>query len=137
MTDMALIALLDTLLPGDDVLPAFSCAEIDPARFEMSAAPLLAAIDPAAFARATVADRVALLRGVQQDAPDAFQLLLGQVLAAYYQAPRVQAIVPTSFSLRSLLVRTAVGKISSCFPPTPSRSSWPGCSRATPTPRPN
>lgn len=91
MTDMALIALLDTLLPGDDVLPAFSCAEIDPARFEMSAAPLFAAIDPAAFARATVADRVALLRGVEQDAPDAFRLLLGQVLAAYYQAPRVQA----------------------------------------------
>ena len=91
MTDIALTALLDTLLPGDEVLPPFSRAEIDPARFEASATPLLAAIDQAAFVRATVTDRIGLLRQVEQEVPDAFRIFLAQALAAYYQAPRVQA----------------------------------------------
>jgi hypothetical protein len=90
MTDAVLIALLDTLLPGDDVLPAFSRAEIDAAHLETSAAPLLEAIDQAAVARMTVEDRLALLRKTELSAPDAFRAFLGQALAAYYQAPRVQ-----------------------------------------------
>ena len=91
MTDVALIALLDTLLPGDEALPAFSRAEIDLTAFEVSAVPLLAAIDQAAFVRATVTDRSRLLREVERSMPDAFRIFLGQALAAYYQAPRVQA----------------------------------------------
>jgi hypothetical protein len=91
MTNVALIALLDTLLPGDEALPAFSRAEIDLALFEAPAAPLLVAIDQAAFARATVTERVGLVREVERGAPDALRAFLGQALAAYYQAPRVQA----------------------------------------------
>lgn len=85
----ALIALLDTLLPGDDVLPPFSRAEIDLTRLDASA--LLASIDQLAFVRATSEERVALLQQAEQSAPDAFRAFLAQALAAYYQAPRVQA----------------------------------------------
>lgn len=94
MTDITLLALLDTLLPGDDgaaPLPAFSRAGIDPVSLEAAAQPILAAIDQAAFARGTTADRVVLLREIERHAPEAFRALLGQALAAYYQAPRVQA----------------------------------------------
>ena len=75
MTDVALIALLDTLLPGDEALPVFSRAEIDLAPFEAS--PLLTAIDQAAFARATATERNRLLREVERSAPDAFRSFLG------------------------------------------------------------
>jgi hypothetical protein len=95
MTNIALIAVLDTLLPGDDdgaaPLPAFSQAEIDPVALVVSAAPLLAAIDQPAFMRATVTDRIALLRKIEHSNPEVFRTFLGQALAAYYQAPRVQA----------------------------------------------
>ena len=94
MSNIALLALLDTLLPGYDgaaPLPAFSRAEIDPAGLEVSAQPILAAIDEPAFARGTIADRVALLRQIERHMPDAFRIFLGRALAAYYQAPRVQA----------------------------------------------
>jgi hypothetical protein len=93
MTNVALGALLDTLLPGDDdaaPLPAFSQAEIDPALLEAAARPLIAAVDQAAFIRATVADRTALMQEIERNLPDAFRVFLGQALAAYYQAPRVQ-----------------------------------------------
>jgi hypothetical protein len=94
MTDVVLIALLDTLLPGDHgdgPLPAFSQAGIDPVLLEAAARPVLAALDGAAFTRATATDRIALLQEIERSLPDAFQALLGQALAAYYQAPRVQA----------------------------------------------
>ena len=94
MTDVALIALLDTLLPGDEAatpLPAFSQAGIDPALLAASAQPVLAAMDQVAFTRGSSADRVALLQEIERSLPDAFRIFLGQALAAYYQAPRVQA----------------------------------------------
>ena len=97
MTRPLLIALLDTLLPGDDggpdgvaPLPAFSQAEIDPAPFEVAAQPLIAAIDHAAFMRGTAADRATTLLALEQSAPDRFRAFLGRALAAYYQAPIVQ-----------------------------------------------
>lgn len=98
MTAPLLIALLDALLPGDDggqhgatPLPSFSGAGIDPAPLEPVAQPLIAALDQAAFARGVAADRAALLRALELRAPDAFRAFLGQALAAYYQAPIVQA----------------------------------------------
>lgn len=90
MTNAVLLALLDTLLPGNEALPAFSRADIDPARLEAPAGPLLAAIDQE-FAHATVADRIERLREIERNMPEAFRVFLGQALAAYYQAPRVQA----------------------------------------------
>lgn len=94
MTNVALIALLDTLLPGNEgaaPLPAFSQAGIDLDLLEASAQPVLAAMDQVAFARGSTADRVALLREIERSLPDAFRTFLGQALAAYYQTPRVQA----------------------------------------------
>lgn len=90
MTNDVLLELLDTLLPGDEALPAFSRADIDPARLAAPAGPLLAAIDQA-FVRATAADRIERLREIERNVPEAFRVFLGQALAAYYQASRVQA----------------------------------------------
>jgi hypothetical protein len=94
MTDIALIALLDALLPGDaetPPLPAFSQAGIDPALFEAAAQPLLAVLDQKALVYGTAADRVAMLRTLEQSAPEAFRSFLWLALAAYYQGPVVQA----------------------------------------------
>lgn len=91
MTDTPLLALLDTLLPGDAKLPAFSSAEIDPAPLAASVAPILTAIDQAAFLRETPAARVALVQRIERDSPEAFRAFLAQALAAYYQAPSVLA----------------------------------------------
>lgn len=89
MTDPTLIALLDALLPGHPPLPPFSQSGIDPSPLADAAHPILGAIDAAAFQASLAAevDRVARQR------PEEFRKLLGQVLAAYYQAPAVQAAV--------------------------------------------
>ncbi len=94
MTNAAFIVLLDTLLPGDDEvapLPAFSQAGIDAAPLEAAAQSLLAVLDQAAFIRGTAADRAAMLLMLERSAADEFRGLVGRALAAYYQAPDVQA----------------------------------------------
>lgn len=94
MSDTLLIAVLDTLLPGDAAaapLPAFSQADIDCAHLATPAAPILAAIDRAAFAQGTKTDRIAELQKIERSAPEAFRTFLGLALAAYYQAPVVLA----------------------------------------------
>jgi len=98
MNSDLLMTVLDTLLPGDDgggsgaaPLPRGSAAGLDPAPLESAARPILDGIDPVLFARATVAERAAALRRLEQAAPDAYRDFLGLALAAYYQAPAVLA----------------------------------------------
>lgn len=96
MTSDAFLALLDTLLPGDEGdprLPPFSQAGIDATSLVAAAQPLLARIDQDAFLKACADDGVATVRKIEQDSPDAFRALLNQVLAAYYQAPLVLTVL--------------------------------------------
>jgi hypothetical protein len=95
MTRATLLAVLDTLLPGDQgdaPLPPLSKAGLDLARLERLAEPVIAALgDRDGFLTAVPADRVAKLRVVELNAPDAFKALLAEALAAYYEAPPVLA----------------------------------------------
>ncbi|HWA50772.1 MAG TPA: hypothetical protein VG742_21070, partial [Dongiaceae bacterium] len=87
MTSPALIALLDTLLPGDAPLPPFSQAGVDPSQFAEAARPILGAIDGMAFQTNAAAE----VQRIAQVLPDEFRILLSQALAGYYQAASVQA----------------------------------------------
>jgi len=95
MTRVMLLAVLDTLFPGDDgepPLPSASEAALDLKRLELLAEPVAAALgDGEGFLMASPADRVAKLRIVELNASDAFAALLGEALASYYQATPVLA----------------------------------------------
>jgi hypothetical protein len=95
MTRVMLLAVLDTLLPGDEgapPLPSASEAALDLKRLERLAEPIAAALgDADSFLMASAVDRVAKLRAVEQAAPDAFKALLAEALAAYYEAAPVLA----------------------------------------------
>jgi hypothetical protein len=95
VTGVMMLAVLDTLLPGDDgepPLPPVSEAGLDLAKLERLAEPVAAALaDRDAFLMAAPADRVAQLRIVELNVPDAFKALLAEALAAYYEAPPVVA----------------------------------------------
>jgi hypothetical protein len=95
MTRVLLLAVLDTMLPGDSgqpPLPPASEAGFDLGVLERLAEPVLAALaDRDAFLTAGPADRVAQLRLVETNVPDAFKALLAEALAAYYEAPPVVA----------------------------------------------
>ena len=90
-----LLAVLDTLFPGDSgqpPLPAASQAALDLAKLEHLAEPVIAALnDRSAFLTSAPADRVAQLRIAELNVPDAFKALLAEALAAYYEAPPVIA----------------------------------------------
>lgn len=87
MTSPTLLALLDALLPGDPPLPPFSQAGIDPSQLTHTAHSILGAIDGMVFQINAAAE----VQRVAQIRPDEFRVLLNQALAAYYQAPSVQA----------------------------------------------
>lgn len=95
MTRVLLLAMLDTMLPGDadqPPLPAASEAGLDLANLERLAEPMIAALaDRDAFLTAAPADRVAQLRIAELNAPAAFKALLTEALANYYEAPPVVA----------------------------------------------
>jgi hypothetical protein len=95
MSRALLLAVLDTMLPGDagqPPLPPASEAGLDLGTLERLAEPVVAALaDRDAFLMAAPADRVALLRIVELNAPDAFKALLAEALATYYEAPPVVA----------------------------------------------
>ncbi len=95
MSRVMLLAVLDTMLPGDagePPLPAASQAGLDLGKLERLAEPVIAALaDRDAFLMAAPADRVAQLRIVELNAPDAFKALLAEALATYYEAPPVIA----------------------------------------------
>jgi hypothetical protein len=95
MTRVMLLAILDTLLPGDEGdprLPSASEAALDLKALERLAEPIVAALaDSDGFLMASAIDRVARLRVVEQAVPDAFKALLAEALAAYYEAPPILA----------------------------------------------
>jgi hypothetical protein len=95
MTRVMLLAVLDTLLPGDEgepPQPSASEAALDLKKLERLAEPVLAALgDSDGFLMASPAERVAKLRIVELNAPDAFKALLGEALATYYEAAPVLA----------------------------------------------
>ncbi|HEV8388598.1 MAG TPA: hypothetical protein VGQ35_02085 [Dongiaceae bacterium] len=95
MTRVMLLAVLDTLLPGDEgepPLPNASEAALDLKKLERLAEPVVAALaDSDGFLMASATDRVARLRAVEQSAPDAFKALLAEALATYYEAAPVLA----------------------------------------------
>ena len=95
MTRVMLLALLDTMLPGDQgepPLPPASDAGLAVAKLDRLAEPVLGALgDSDGFLKAGPADRVAQLRIAALNAPDAFKTLLAEALATYYEAPPVVA----------------------------------------------
>lgn len=88
-----LLAVLDTLLPGDQgepPLPRASDAALDLAALERVAGPVVAALgDVDGFLTASPGERTARLRTLEQTQPEAFRTLLAEALAAYYQAEPV------------------------------------------------
>lgn len=93
MTDVALLALLDTLLPGDagdPPLPSASHAALPMNELTPLAAPVTAAL-PQSFTDLSAPDRVAAVRAVEAAQPDAFRTLVAAALAAYYDSPAVLA----------------------------------------------
>jgi hypothetical protein len=96
-------AVLDTLLPGESAdppvpaaLPSGSAAGVDPATYAKAARPALEAIlraagSTSAFAAASDADRIAMLRNVERELPGPFRTLLAPLLADYYESPAVIA----------------------------------------------
>lgn len=97
MSRAMLLAVLDTMFPGDagePPLPAASQAGLDLGKLERLAEPVIAAFnDRDAFLMASPADRVAQLRIVELNVPDAFKALLAEALATYYEAPPVVAVL--------------------------------------------
>ena len=97
MTRVMLLAVMDTLLPGDESeppLPSASEAALNLKKLERLAEPVVAALgDADSFLMASAVDRVTKLRAVEQAAPDAFKALLVEALAAYYEAAPVLAAV--------------------------------------------
>jgi len=92
-----MLAILDTMLPGDagqPPLPAASEAGLELETLERLAEPAVAALaDHDGFLMASPADRVAQLRIVELNVPDAFKSLLAEALATYYEAPPVVAVL--------------------------------------------
>jgi hypothetical protein len=95
MSRVMLLAVLDTMFPGDTgepPLPAASQVGLDLAKLERLAEPVIAALaDRDAFLTAAPADRVVQLRIAELNVLDAFKTLLAEALATYYEAPPVIA----------------------------------------------
>jgi hypothetical protein len=83
------------MLPGDEgepPLPSASEAALDLKTLERLAEPVVAALgDGDSFLMASAVDRVARLRRAEQNAPEAFKMLLAEALATYYEAAPVLA----------------------------------------------
>jgi hypothetical protein len=94
MTPEFLAAVIDTLLPGEDVLPSGTRAGLDPAAYVDSHRAVLGAIAARAgnderFSRADESARTAALTAVERAMPDTFRALLIGTLSDYYEAPPV------------------------------------------------
>jgi hypothetical protein len=95
MSRVLLLAVLDTMFPGDSgqpPLPAASEAGLDLGTLERLAEPVIAALaDRDAFLMTAPADRVVQLRIAELNVADAFKAMLAEALATYYEAPPVIA----------------------------------------------
>jgi hypothetical protein len=98
MTPDFIAAVLDTLLPGDDVLPSGTQAGLDPAAYVTSHRTVFDSIaaqsrGPELFVGADEDARVAVLRAVERTTPDAFRTLLTMVLSDYHDGPAVLTVL--------------------------------------------
>jgi hypothetical protein len=96
MTLGFLAAVIDTLLPGDGVLPSGSAAGLPLAAYAESHGPVLAAIASQtgaveSFIQADEAARAAVLQAVERSMPDGFRALLTAVLSDYCESEPVLA----------------------------------------------
>jgi hypothetical protein len=95
MSRVMLLAVLDTMFPGDTgepPLPTASQAGLDLGKLERLAEPVIAALaDRDAFLMAAPADRVVQLRIAELNVAEPFKTLLAEALATYYEAPLVIA----------------------------------------------
>ena len=94
MTPEFLAAVIDTLLPGDDVLPSGTAAGVVLAAGAHG--PVLEAVRAQAggtdaFSRSPEPARVAAVQAVERAHPEAFRALLAAVLSDYYESPPVLA----------------------------------------------
>jgi hypothetical protein len=101
MTPEFLLAVVDTLLPGEVAarageqnLPAGSAAGVDLGKYAEALQPILQAIlgaagDAPAFVAASETRRIDILQSVQREAPEAFARLLTAALPDYYETPVV------------------------------------------------
>jgi hypothetical protein len=92
MTPEFLAAVIDTLLPGDDVLPSGTHAGLDPAAYAASHRAVfdVIAAQVGSFERFIGADegaRTTAVTAVERALPDAFRALLITVLSDYYETP--------------------------------------------------
>ena len=94
MSHALLMAVLDTLLPGDGgaapLLPA-SRVVLDLASLQLLAQPLLDRLNAPEFQAADEIARTDMLRALERSVPTEFRRFLDRVLAAYYQDPAVLA----------------------------------------------
>ena len=94
MTPEFLAAVIDTLLPGDDVLPSGTAAGILPPGMEEAHRSILDAIAAeaggiAAFVHAGESTRAAVVGRVERTAPDRFRALLVALSSDYYESATV------------------------------------------------
>lgn len=93
MTPKIRAAVIDTLLPGDDVLPSGTRAGVriaEPAAHKTVLSVIsLQAGGSDAFAGATEEKRVGVLQIIERAYPDAFRALVVAVLSEYYETPAV------------------------------------------------
>jgi hypothetical protein len=93
MSNAVLLAVLDTLLPGDTgdpPLPSASNAALPMGELMPLGALVIAAL-PQNFTDLSAPDRVAALHAVDAAQPGAFRALVTAALAAYYDSPSVLA----------------------------------------------
>ena len=96
MTPEFLAAVIDALLPGDDILPSATHAGLDPATYATLHRAAFDAIagqahGAQAFVDADETVRNAVVRAIERSAPDAFRALLTALLSDYCEAPAVLA----------------------------------------------
>jgi hypothetical protein len=94
MTPDVLAAVIDTLLPGDGVLPRGTAAGLPLPAYAEAHRPVLEAIaaqagGPESFTGADEAARAATVRAIERAMPDAFWALLTAVLSDYYESEPV------------------------------------------------
>lgn len=94
MTPEFIAAVIDMLLPGDEVMPRGSAAGVDLDELAAAHSTVLCAIaaqagGDASFVHTAESLRGTILESVERATPDAFRALLVAVLSNYYEAPSV------------------------------------------------
>jgi hypothetical protein len=92
MSPAFLAAVVDTLLPGEDVLPSGTAAGLPLTAYADSHRAVLDAIAAhtrESFIQAGEAARANVLQAVERSMPDAFRALLTAVLSDYYESEPV------------------------------------------------